>query len=404
MKNHSCSAWLFTAIFLLLISCKDNNDFRKEENSRYYSYDQFCMGADLSYVNQLEDFGAVYRDSGKITDPFRIFRVHGANTARFRLWHNPSWVRQVYGSDTVSLYSGLNDVKKSIRRAKNLGYTVFLDFHYSDIWADPTRQTPPADWARIRDFSVLKDSFYTYTYSTLHSLASEGLLPAIVQLGNEINCGLFYTGTEQGFPSVNCCEGKWEQLGELLNEGIRAVRNVSSETGLPIEIGLHIADPKDAQWWFEHIISNGKVRDFDIIGLSYYPLWHTTVSFENLSMAIKNLKNNFGKKVMIFETAYPWTTDYADNYGNAFGNQPPLPGFPFTVSGQYHFMVSLCQKVINGGGSGVIYWEPAWITSRMKDLWGTGSIWENATLFDFEGNALQSMNYFNANYKGIPGF
>jgi arabinogalactan endo-1,4-beta-galactosidase len=402
MKRSHFPVWFLLACLFLLLSCKDNADHPKDDAIRCYTYDQFCMGVDLSYVNQLEDFGAVYKDSGKVNDPYRIFRNHGANLVRLRLWHNPSWVRQqVYKSDTVPLYSGLNDVKKSIRRAKNLGFAICLDFHYSDIWADPTRQTPPAAWAAIRDFAVLKDSFYTYTYSTLHNLAAEGLLPEMVQLGNEINCGLFYTDIEQGFPSVNCCEGKWVQLGELLNEAIRAVRKVSSEEGRQIQIGLHIADPKNVQWWFEQITSNGKVTDFDIIGISYYPLWHTTVSFDNLGVVIRNLKNTFGKKIMIFETAYPWTTEYADNYANAFGNQSPLPGFPFTATGQYNFMVSLCQKVINGGGSGVIYWEPAWITSRMKDLWGTGSIWENATMFDFEGNTLPSINYLNASYKGL---
>ncbi|NLI25414.1 MAG: arabinogalactan endo-1,4-beta-galactosidase [Bacteroidales bacterium] len=402
MKRSHFPVWFLLACLFLLLSCKDNADHPKDDAIRCYTYDQFCMGVDLSYVNQLEDFGAVYKDSGKVNDPYRIFRNHGANLVRLRLWHNPSWVRQqVYKSDTVPLYSGLNDVKKSIRRAKNLGFAICLDFHYSDIWADPTRQTPPTAWAAIRDFAVLKDSFYTYTYSTLHNLAAEGLLPEMVQLGNEINCGLFYTDIEQGFPSVNCCEGKWVQLGELLNEAIRAVRKVSSEEGRQIQIGLHIADPKNVQWWFEQITSNGKVTDFDIIGISYYPLWHTTVSFDNLGVVIRNLKNTFGKKIMIFETAYPWTTEYADNYANAFGNQSPLPGFPFTATGQYNFMVSLCQKVINGGGSGVIYWEPAWITSRMKDLWGTGSIWENATMFDFEGNTLPSINYLNASYKGL---
>ncbi len=402
MNTSHFQVWVLLAGCFLLISCKDNSDHAKDDTIRHYTYDQFCMGVDLSYVNQLEDFGAVYKDSGKVTDPYKIFRTHGANLVRIRLWHNPSWVRQqVYQSDTVPLYSGLDDVIKSIRRAKGMGFAICLDFHYSDIWADPTRQTPPAAWAGIRDFSVLKDSFYIYTYSTLHHLADEGLLPEMVQLGNEINCGLFYTDLEQGFPSVNCCEGRWINLGELLNEGIRAVRNVASEEGRQIQIGLHIADPKNAQWWFEQITSIGKVTDFDIIGISYYPLWHTTVSFDNLGIVIRDLKNSFGKKIMIYETAYPWTTEYADNYPNAFGNQPPLRGFPFTVNGQYNLMVSLCQKVINGGGSGVIYWEPAWITSRMKDLWGSGSIWENATFFDFEGNTLPSINYLNANYKGL---
>lgn len=102
---------------------------------------------------------------------------------------------------------------------------------------------------------------------------------------------------------------------------------------------------------------------------------------------------------MILETAYPWTTDANDEYNNLFSNQAPLDGYPFTEKGQHDLLVKLVQEVRDGGGQGVIYWEPAWISSEMKDLWGTGSSWENCTFFDFEGNKHLGIEFMNYDYK-----
>jgi arabinogalactan endo-1,4-beta-galactosidase len=104
---------------------------------------------------------------------------------------------------------------------------------------------------------------------------------------------------------------------------------------------------------------------------------------------------------MILETAYPWTTSGADNYNNILGGSMPLQGFPFTKEGQRDYMISLTQAVISAGGKGIMYWEPAWITSKMKDPWGTGSSWENATFFDFVGNTLPVVEYLHKKYE-IP--
>ena len=102
---------------------------------------------------------------------------------------------------------------------------------------------------------------------------------------------------------------------------------------------------------------------------------------------------------MLLETAYPWTLEGIDSYRNSFGSQPPVKGFDFSQEGQRDFLKALTTEVMEGGGIGVIYWEPAWITSSMKDLWGTGSSWENATLFDFQGNPTKGMEFMKHKYK-----
>jgi arabinogalactan endo-1,4-beta-galactosidase len=363
-----------------------------------YTLDQFAMGVDLSYVNQIQDHGGVYKDGGQIRDPFQIFKDRGANLVRLRLWHNPTWTRTVYGASGTQMYSDLADVERSIRRARELGLAVELAFHYSDTWADPGTQRAPAAWQGVTDRSQLASLVYQYTYDTLRQLDGKGLMPEMVQLGNEINCGLFFTDAAPGFPSANCCSGQWAELGQYLNAAIKAVRNASANSSIKPQVALHVADPSKVQSWFDSITGAGGVTDFDVLGFSYYPLWHTTLPFGDISTRVSAWRTRYNKKVMVLETAYPWTLAGADSYANLFERQPPLPGYPFTTDGQSAFLAALTQKVVSGGGQGVVYWEPAWITSQMKDLWGTGSSWENCALFDFAGNVQPSMDYMTARY------
>jgi arabinogalactan endo-1,4-beta-galactosidase len=389
-------------LFLSGFSCSNNGSSDEEkgkDTTEIITQEAFAMGVDLSYVNQVEDHGGVYRDSGQVRDPFRILKSHGANFVRVRLWHNPQWVKDVYKDQQTPLYSGYDDVEKTVIRAKNLAMAVNLDFHYSDFWADPGHQDPPAAWNTIKDIQVLKDSVYNYTFSVLKKLGAKGLMPDMVQIGNEINCGLMVTGTKQGFPDLNGCNGQWQNLGTILNAGIKAVRDASANSPVKPLVALHIADPKNLEWWFGKITSSAGVSDFDVIGFSYYPLWHTTLAYALLPELVTRLKSSYHKKVMILETGYPWNTAGADNYNNQFGSQAMLTGFPFTPDGQLRFMKDLTQALITAGGSGIMYWEPGWITSSLKDSWGTGSSWENTTFFDFQGNALPVMGYMNYKYQ-----
>jgi arabinogalactan endo-1,4-beta-galactosidase len=378
------------------LSCQDDDKKAPvvEEKTDFY------FGADLSYVNQILDHGGVYKDDGEIRNPYKIFSDNGANLTRLRLWHNPTWTKEVYGASGTQLYNDLADVEKSIRLAKEEGMSVLLDFHYSDTWADPGKQEIPKAWQQITELSVLKDSVYQYTFKTLAYLNDKGLMPELVQIGNETNCGMLYTNAPGGFPSCNVCNNaQWQRLGQVINSAIKAVEDVTAASAIKTKILLHVADPKNVEWWFDNITGQGGVTGFDIIGFSYYPLWHRTVSLDALSGSVSTFKTKYARPVMILETAYPWTTDHKDDYNNQFGSETPITGYPFSIQGQTDLLKKLTQEVIDGGGSGVIYWEPAWISSGMKDLWGTGSSWENNTLFNFEGNTIQSIDFMNYEYQ-----
>ena len=380
--------------FGLLSNCKsdDPNPSGPDEPNVPEGY---YFGADLSYVNQILDYNGVFKDDGATKDPYQIFSDHGTNLARFRLWHTPSWTKTVYDPAIDHMYNDLTDVEEGIQSAKDAGMEVLLDFHYSDIWADPENQDVPEAWENITNIEVLKDSVYNYTLQTLSYLKGKGLMPELVQIGNETNCGMMFSDAPDAFPKLNVCDGNWANIGQVINVAIDAVREVEAST----KIILHVAEPQHVDWWFGEITTRGGVSDFDMIGISYYPLWHDDVPLGNISNTISSLKSKYSKEVIILETAYPWTTEGDDSYNNLFGGQTPLSGFPFTEQGQYDLLVRIAQEVIDGGGIGVVYWEPAWISSNMKDLWGTGSSWENCAFFDFSGNPVPAMDWPSAQFK-----
>jgi arabinogalactan endo-1,4-beta-galactosidase len=339
----------------------------------------FYYGADLSYINEMEDCGAIYKNSnGAEEDPYTIFKNEGANLVRLRLWHNPDWTN----------YSNLQDVKNSIQRAKNQGMRVLLDFHYSDTWTDPSQQQIPAAWlSSVNNTEALGDLLYNYTYNTLLELANEGLSPNIVQIGNEINPMILQEG-ELVWPI------DWERNSHLINKGIEAVRTLAEDKNKTIEVMLHIAQPENGLWWFEQATENG-VTDFDWIGLSYYPIW-SDYSLDAVQSPLTTLINTYHKKLMIVETAYPFTLENIDSANNILGSNALVNGYPASQQGQLNYLTQLQSIVANAGGQGVVYWEPAWVSTDCFTLWSQGSHWDNATLFDANNQATLGMKFYNA--------
>lgn len=340
----------------------------------------FCTGADLSFVNEMEDCGAIYYEDGAANDPFVIFGEHGAKIARFRLWHTPA----------ANNYSSLADVKVSIGRAKAAGMQVLLDFHYSDTWADPGAQLRPAAWQQIDDLEVLADSLYNYTYNTLYQLHQQGLLPEMVQLGNEINGNILLKPDEPLYPN------DWPRNVLLLQRAQQAVADINALAAAFIKTVIHIAQPENALWWFADAAENG-LDDFDIIGFSYYPGW-SVMSVREAAEAVAELRQTYSKEVMIVETANPFTLEWDDNDNNLLGvdNLLPCYGGQPSPENQRDFLTELSWLVKEKGGSAVIYWEPAWVSTEC------GSSWENAAFFDFDHQLHQGIGFMDYDYEIKP--
>ena len=379
----------FLLTLILLAGCKRRDDDPSDNPFVFYPASKFVMGADLSYVNQILDHGGVYKDSGKVADPYLIFKKHGANVIRFRLFHNPVWTKEVYGSEGKQMYSDFKDVRKGIEKAKAAGMKICLDFHYSDTWAGTANQIIPEAW-QSHSLTALHDSLYNYTFKVLSRLGEAGLMPDYVQPGNEINPGLL-------LPYGNRWNGNESDMIYLLNGAISAIRQASSTSATKPEIIIHIAQPENVREWLYGLSEKG-LTDYDIIGFSYYYMW-SAITLDKVSNFVSMLYTTFGKKVMIMETTYPWTTGYADNYNNIINTSLLLAVYPATEAGQYDYFHALTQEVIEGGGIGLFSWEPAWITSQMKDKWGTGSSWECNTFFDFEGNTIKGIGFMTDKYN-----
>lgn len=393
MSMKTVVLFFMTGIFLVLGSCKKtpvNTGSLPSPpvNKVFYSTDKFVMGADLSSVNGVQDNGGVYKDSAVTKDPFLIFKGHGANTIRVRLWNNPQWLA-AYNNGRV--YSDIADVEKTIQRAKAAGMAVSLDLHYSDQWADPGDQTIPAAWNGL-SLDVLKDSVYQYTLNVLNELKSKSLTPEFIQVGNETNQGML-------FPTGQVVNDNWTAFGTLLKSGIQAIRDFSGASAIKPQIILHVAEPENADYFANGVINKAGVTDFDILGISYYYVWSTFTSLNQVGTTISSLRSKYNKKTMIVETAYPWTDQYADSYTNVISGSTAFSGYDVSKDGQYKYMKDLTQQVITGGGSGIMYWEPAWISSGLKDKWGTGSSWENNTFFDFSGNTLPAIDFMVYAYQ-----
>lgn len=341
------------------------------------------FGADLSFANEMKDCGARYYEQGRRMDVYRLFKEHGANLIRIRLWNDATWTR----------YSGLPDVERSIARAKAVGLQVLLDFHYSDDWADGHTQKIPRAWAHITDPHKLAAALYHYTYGTLMALAAKGLEPDMVQIGNEINIALL-EGPD--WPKDRPID--WTRNALLINAGIGAVRAASRATGKPIKVMLHIAQPENVVPWFAAATRAG-VTDFDLIGISYYPKWSKD-TLAQLGATIAKLRATYPRAgVMVVETAYPWALGWADDTPNVLGKDSLLAGYPPTPAGQAHYLIELSRTVIANGGDGVLYWAPAWVSTSCRTRWGVGSAWENATLFDFQGNVLPGIGFMDRHYR-----
>lgn len=346
----------------------------------------FYLGADFSYVNEMEDCGALFYENQQPKDPFDIFSDHQAGIARFRLWHTPDWTE----------YSTLEDVKKSIGRAKSAGMTILLDFHYSDKWADPGHQLIPVAWNEITDLEVLGDSLYNYTYKTLKQLQEEGLLPEMVQIGNETNGNILLKEGEPLSP-IN-----WERNIFLFERGIAAVQAINQSYEADIKTVIHIAKPESALSWFNTAASHG-FNSYDIIGISYYPGW-SVHDIRGAAAIVGQLKETHQKEVMIVETAYPWTLAWDDNAANMLGSSNFLKTFGNATSDetQRDVMTEFSWLVKENGGLGVIYWEPAWVSTGCATQWGVGSHWENATFFDFDYNLHKGIGFLNYDYSVMP--
>ncbi|MFC5908935.1 glycosyl hydrolase 53 family protein [Streptacidiphilus monticola] len=337
-------------------------------------------GGDVSSLERGQELGGVYyNSSGTKQSALTVLGNAGMNYARLRVWVNPA--------DGFDNETELLAMAKQVK-AKGMG--LLLDFHYSDTWADPGKQTIPAAWASL-SLSALETQVYTYSKQVVADLVAQGTAPDMVQVGNEINAGMLWS-----YGSTS----NWSQLAALLKSGINGVHAADSSARIMLHIANGAAD-STAKAWYQNAVNYGV--PFDVIGLSYYDYWHGPL--DQLQTTLDDLAATFGKPVVVAETAYPWTMANGDAETNSVtsSNTTLDAGYPATPAGQaanFRDVQSVVQAVPNGLGWGAFYWEPTW-TVVSGNGWdpanaSSGDGWENQAMFDFSDKALAVVNEYAA--------
>lgn len=346
--------------FLIFISC-DNDDVNVPSSENENS--TFISAVDISNYPEISNSNPTFYDlEGNQNNLLTILEDNGVNTVRLRLWVNPS-----------NEHSGFNEVKQFSETLKTNGFRTWLTLHYSDTWADPSQQVTPAQWEGL-EYTQLKDSVYNYTEKVMTEIQ-----PDYIQIGNEINSGFLHP---YGHISNN-----YQQFKELMDTAISAVRVNESDT----KIIIHFAGIEGSNWFFNQV----SFLDYDIIGLSYYPIWHGK-SLNTLKTTMHDLSSSYNKNIIIAETAYPFTLEWNDWTNNIVGSESQLilPEYPATLEGQLNFVKSIKEITQElEKGIGFCYWGAeliAWKGNQSTDA----SPWENQALFDFENNALPALIEF----------
>ena len=316
--------------------------------------DDFIMGMDVSSVLALESCGVQYYDhSGVSRDLFDILAENGINYIRVRVWNDP------YTADGRGYGGGNCDIDTAVeigRRATAAGMKLLVDFHYSDFWADPSKQQAPKAWAGM-SIREKVPAVYAYTAECLKKLQEAGVDVGMVQLGNETNGRL-------------CGEKIWMNIYKIMNAGVQAVREADPD----ILIAVHFANPESGDQYMTYASKLDYYKlDYDIFATSYYPYWHGTL--DNLKSVLSGVAETYGKKVMVAETSYAYTAEDSDFSSNTIGEGGAYDKpYPFTVQGQANEVADVIQAMCDIGGIGVFYWEGAWITAG-------GATWEENSFF-----------------------
>jgi arabinogalactan endo-1,4-beta-galactosidase len=316
----------------------------------------YAIGADISFLPQAEEQGSLFKENGIPKPALQILHEHSYNWVRLRIFNAPS-----------TLPNNLAYTISAAKRSKAMGFRVLLDFHYADSWADPHHQPTPHEWQAMTHVQLVS-AVFAYTRDTISAFREAGVLPDMVQVGNEISRGMIW-------PDGQLPEN-WDQFAQLLQAGINGVDAGRGNMAPPlimvhIDRGGDVAGTKD---FFDRL--NSYKIHFDVIGQSYYPWWQG--SLNDLRDNLRFMAETYAKDIYVVEVAYNWRA----------GNYLKYPGpFPETPDGQRDFLDEVNRVVMDtpgGHGRGVFWWEPA-VRGPLVDR----------GFFDNDGNVLPVVGVFD---------
>ena len=389
--------------------------------------DDFITGADLSSYISLRDSGVQFKDENgnPLSDAefFSYLKDGGTNWVRIRVWNDP------YDGSGRGYGGGNNDLTKAKtigKLATDAGMKVLIDFHYSDFWADPAKQSAPKAW-QAYGIDAKAEALKSYTLESLKELKAAGVNVCMVQVGNETNSGI-------------CGETSEKNMARLFKAGSEAVKEFDENC----LVAVHFTNPEKAGHYVSRaeFLKNNNV-EYDVFASSYYPFWHGTT--ENLEEVLTWISQKYGKQVMVAETSWVTTWEDGDGHENTAPRLTQDLNYDISLQGQADEMrdvinavnnVNINNQGVEGAGKaiGVFYWEPAWISryyvydedgkvdqklyKQNQELWEKyGSGWaasyageydpgdagkwyggsaiDNQSWFDFDGTALATAKIYS---------
>lgn len=372
----------------------------------------FIMAMDASEVLSVEQARTKSLGSpkfknfdGEEEDVFKILKDNGITDIRVRVWNNPN------DAEGNSYGGGNCDVDNAVaisERCKAVGLGVIIDFHYSDFWADPGKQYAPKAW---KDMSLddKVDALGAFTESALEQIKAKEVKITMVQIGNETTGGL-------------AGETGWTNICKLMNAGSAAIRKVAPEA----KIAVHFTNAGDNTYVSKAQTLKDNGVDYDVFGSSWYPYYTSHGTLNNLMSQFRNIHEEFGKDVMVLETAYAFTHDDADGLGNTALEASTQP---ITVQGMSNAVRDVIKAVADLGdyGLGVSYWGGTWIAASesteasvnralCKEFgcgWATasakgydssandgGTMVDNNAFWLSDGTPIQALKVFQKVYEG----
>jgi arabinogalactan endo-1,4-beta-galactosidase len=355
---------LIVIVLITSVACRENQNQGITIVKKADSPDSMILGIDVSSLTKTIPKGLVlFNQQNKAVEVFDFLRNQGINTIRLRLWtgNHPHYGIQAYDS--------------IINLARKAGLNIWLDFHFSDTWADPANQRIPSGWD-TSNFENLKSDFLAHI-----SNAMLRFNPNFVQIGNEIEGGFLW-------PIGRINNGN--RFFDFCSSASSFIRENHPKT----KIIYHISNYKKADWFFSKLLNEGV--DYDIGGVSYYPKWHG-FNLDSLGQTLSRMSQATGKRMIIAENSYPFTLGWNDWTDNVLGWELDLhPNYSATEDGQHSFVKDMLQLVKSQPiASGYCYWEGLWVVPQGNEKSTEGTPWENQALFDFSLHPLPVWESFN---------
>ncbi|MCQ2515748.1 MAG: glycosyl hydrolase 53 family protein [Saccharofermentans sp.] len=287
---------------------------------------EYIKGADVSTLAEIEKRGRRYFDGDFEGDLFEVLAKNGFNMIRLRLWNEP------YTKDGKAYGAGTNDIFTLInlsKRAINNDMAVLLDFHLSDFFANIDRQVMPKMWENL-SAPELSVAVYEFVVKTLSFMRLEGVMPTIIQIGNEIDNGILWPIGK---------DIKSEEFNLIMSSAVSGIKSVLPNVPLMIHLGQGTNTAFVTEW-----LSSYSADSFDIVGLSYDP---SMGSIGELNQTLFVVEKLFHKSTLLAEVTCAGIED-ADS-----------------------FMQELLSTIsTNQYNLGFFYFEPGLIPNKTV-IWGT---------------------------------